>query len=549
MSWFENLSIKSKLWLLTGSFFISLALVILVAVVSQQRLASDVDIIANKYFSASRLLLEADANLYRAISAERSLIFVNATSPKFNNLVNFHKLNIEEAREKLQRFETTLNEPAVNRLMAQYDRLSQEWESLTFSIVTLRETNGREERREASRISLNDATQKFAEMHDVIDQVNNLVKQQSQEVVLQAEQNVTLSSSLIIAVTIGVLVFGTLITLLAVSLLAQPLKVLTDRLKQISSGDGDLTQRLDENRCDEIGETAIAFNKFTQNQANIIKQVKTAMDSFMTSMEFVGAKMEELHSATSKQQSESDGVADSMSQMSMAVNDVARNAAQAAEQTGEANELAVHGHTVVSESVSTINEITANIGATSEVVQKLDSRTQSISSVTDTIAEIADQTNLLALNAAIEAARAGEQGRGFAVVAEEVRNLAKRTSELTSQIRENIEKLSEESADAVSVMEKSLNNSKILDEKAILSGQALQEITTAVDAISGMNMTVASAVEEQSVTADEINRSIDNLKAMAVESDQHSQDTLTEVTALLQLAQNMQSLLNRFKVD
>lgn len=185
----------------------------------------------------------------------------------------------------------------------------------------------------------------------------------------------------------------------------------------------------------------------------------------------------------------------------------------------------------------------------SQVVAKLDSRTQSISSVTNNIAEIADQTNLLALNAAIAAARAGEQGRGFAVVAEEVRNLDKRTSELTGQIRENVEKLSEESTDAVKAMDESLNNSKVLDEKAILSDQALQEITSAVDAIPGMNMPVAGAVEEQSVTAEEINRSIDSLKAMAVESDNDSNDTLTELKSLTELATNMQPLLNRFKVD
>lgn len=549
MHWFLNLSIKNKLWLLTGSFFISMSLVIIVAFWTQQKLASDVDVIANKYFTASNLMLAADANLYRAISAERSLIFVNATSPQFRNLVNYHKLNIEEAQEKLQRFKNTIDDPQIHGLMTQYERLSKQWQSLTFKVVELRESNGREERREASRISLQDASQKFAEMHDVIDQMSDIVEQDSQQVVEQAESNVTYSASLILFVTIGAFIFGTLMTLLAIKLLADPLRILTNRLKQISSGDGDLTQRLEEDRNDEIGETATAFNRFAGNQASILKQVKSAMDSFMHSMEFVGEKMNKLHDATSKQQTVSDGVADSMGQMSLAVSDVAKNASNASEATEEANQLAIKGHGVVNESVSTIHAISANIASTSEVVKQLDVRTQSISSVTDTISEIADQTNLLALNAAIEAARAGEQGRGFAVVAEEVRNLAKRTSELTKQIRENIEQLSVESAEAVAVMEESLNNSKILDEKALLSGQALQEITTAVDQISGMNMTVASAVEEQSVTAEEINRSIENLKSMAVESDAHSQDTLKEVVALLSLARDMQNLLNRFKVD
>ncbi|MCC2604278.1 methyl-accepting chemotaxis protein [Planctobacterium marinum] len=549
MHWFLNLSIKNKLWLLTGSFFASLSVVIIVAFWTQQKLANDVDIIANKYFTASNLMLAADANLYRAISAERSLIFVSTSSPPFRNLVNYHKQNIEEAQQKLQQFKLVIDDPQIHRLMNDYERLSKEWQTLTFQVVSLRENNGREERREASRISLQDASQKFAEMHDVIDQMSAVVTKDSQMVVQEAESNVTFSASLILFVTIGAVLFGTFMTLMAIRLLAQPLKVLTDRLKQISSGDGDLTQRLEEDRCDEIGETAIAFNKFASNQAAILKQVKNAMVSFMQSMEFVGEKMNHLHHATSKQQEVSDDVAGSMSQMSMAVTDVAKNAANASEATEEANQLAIKGHAVVNESVSTINTITSNIATTSEVVKQLDVRTQSISNVTDTISEIADQTNLLALNAAIEAARAGEQGRGFAVVAEEVRNLAKRTSELTKQIRENIEQLSVESAQAVSVMEESLNNSKILDEKAILSGQALQEITTAVDLISGMNMTVASAVEEQSVTAEEINRSIDNLKSMAVESDAHSQDTLKEVVELLSLARDMQSLLNRFKVE
>lgn len=549
MNWFENLSIKSKLWLLTGSFFASLLVVIAVAFWTQQKLASDVDIIANKYFAASQLLLEGDAKLYHALSAERAMIFVNANSRQFGNLVNYHKINIDEAEDKFAQFKQKIDDPGIQGLMRQYESLNKEWQAIEFNIVELRKTNGREERRTASKLSLNDAIQKFAEMQDLMDQVKNTVEKQSQEVVLTAESNVTYSSTLILVVTIGVAVFGTLMTLFAINLLAQPLKLLTDRLKQISSGDGDLTQRLDQNRHDEIGETAIAFNRFTENQSDIIRQVKNTMLSFMESMQFVADRMQQLHDSTSRQQAESDHVSESMSQMSLAVNNVAGNAAQAAESTSEANDLAIKGYEVVTESVSTINEITSNIDNTSQVVAKLDSRTQSISSVTDNISEIADQTNLLALNAAIEAARAGEQGRGFAVVAEEVRNLAKRTSELTGQIRENIERLSEESTDAVSAMQESLNNSKILDEKAALSGQALQEITSAVDAISGMNLTVASAVEEQSVTAEEINRSIDNLKAMAIESDDHSKDTLKEVQSLTQLATNMQSLLNRFKVD
>lgn len=549
MSWYVNVSIRTKLWLATGTFFLSLVLVIVTAFWAQQRLSSDLDEIANRYYVASNLLLQADTKLYRAVSAERSVIFVRANTPKFDNLVNYHKQNIEDALEGFRQFQQIMDDDKTQRLMNQYDNVKQDWLNLTFQIIELRQSDEREKRREASRLSLNDASQKFAEMHDVIDQVIDHVGKESQKRVANAETNKQAASTTIIIVTIIVLVLGTLMTYASISAISNPIAELIERLKQISSGDGDLTQRLNENRQDEIGATAQAFNQFVGNQANIIHQVKGSMESFMSTMQYVQEEMRMLQGFTSTQQSESDVVSESMGQMSNAVDNVADNASKAAESTKIASELAAKGQQVVSESVATINQITHNIDNTSEVVKQLASRSESITSVTDAISEITDQTNLLALNAAIEAARAGEQGRGFAVVAEEVRNLAKKTQELTDEIRHNIEGLSKESADAVEVMAESMNNSKLLDEKASQSGQALQEITQAVSEISGMNMTVASAVEEQSVTAQGINNSISQLKNLAIESDEHAQETVTKVQSLISQAGKIQQLLNRFKVE
>lgn len=549
MSWYVNLPIRSKLWLLTGSFFISLVMVVVTAFWTQTRTASDMEQIANRYFVASQLLLQADAKLYRAISAERSVIFVNAKSAKFKNLVNYHKLNITEASEKLEQFEKVINDPELEGLMNKYQELSAQWQTLSFKIITLRQNNNREDRKQASALSLNDASQKFAQMHDVIDQIISYVNEQSQRTVLNAQSNQQYATSLISLVAIIVFVVGSGLTLASVKLIAQPLAQLTERFKQISSGDGDLTQRLDEQRQDEIGETARAFNLFISNQAQIINQIKQTMTSFMSSMDYARDNMNKLHRATSMQQTESDQVAEAIGQMSAAVLEISASAATAAESTNEANTLAARGQQVVTESVTTINLITASITDSSEVVSKLDSRAQSIFSVTNTISEIADQTNLLALNAAIEAARAGEQGRGFSVVAEEVRNLAKKTQILTDQIRSNIDSLSSESSNAVLVMQQSLNNSQALDEKAILSGQALQAIEKSVGAISGMNINVASAVEQQSVTAEQISQSIDRLKNMALDSDQHASQTLDKINSLTRLASDMQLLLNRFKIN
>lgn len=549
MKWLNNLSISKKLWLSTGSFFLFLGIILSTSLLISSQLADDLDALANKYFIANESLLEADSHLYRAVSAERTLLFVKVGSPRFNNLKTFHQQNIETATRKLEEVDAILSRSSIADKLTPYRELLSAWHTSSNQIIVLRETNTKESRREAIRLSLNEATQAFATMHDRLDENTQTLTEAINIVVDDGNAHRDNSASVLIGVSLLVFVLGTLLTLLSIKGIAHPISELTFRLQQIASGDGDLTQRLESDRKDEIGSLALAFNDFAEKQANLIRQTKVAMNEFLDKMQFMESYMGSLRDSTKNQQKENSLVTDAMEHMSTATNEVAEIATQTTDKTNATGTLAKQGQSIVSESLNFITNITDSIDATSTVILDLDGKSQNINSVSDSISEIAAQTNLLSLNAAIEAARAGQSGRGFAVVADEVRNLAIKTQELTQQITSSIEDLNQGSANAVTVMQQSLADSQTLRAKANESGEALSAITNAVEDVIDLTAQLAQSSELQATTSVKVAANTANLNAMATESYELATNTLEEVSTLRAVAEQMNSALSQFKVD
>jgi methyl-accepting chemotaxis protein len=203
---------------------------------------------------------------------------------------------------------------------------------------------------------------------------------------------------------------------------------------------------------------------------------------------------------------------------------------------------------VIDKVINAIGDLAKEVEKAAGVIQQLEGESKNIGSVLDVIKSIAEQTNLLALNAAIEAARAGEQGRGFAVVADEVRTLAGRTQESTSEIEEMITRLQSGANNAVKVMEEGKDMTQVGVEQAASAGEALQTINEAVTKISDMNTQIASAAEEQSAVTEEINRSIVNINQVAEQSATGAGHVASASDDLARLAEQLKGLVENFKV-
>ncbi|MCG7988068.1 MAG: methyl-accepting chemotaxis protein [Candidatus Thiodiazotropha weberae] len=310
----------------------------------------------------------------------------------------------------------------------------------------------------------------------------------------------------------------------------------------------DLTLRTDIGGESEIGNMAKSFNRMMDEFQTLLQKVNDSTQAVATA----SSQVKQVTSATAKgvqqQQIESDQVSTAMNEMAATVQEVARNAMQAAETSTEAEQEAGSGAAVVAQSVNGVQSLADKIESVAVTIKDLEVESGNIGTVLSVINGIAEQTNLLALNAAIEAARAGEQGRGFAVVADEVRTLAKRSQSATEEIKTIIERLQNKSQQAVSAMDAGRGQVHISVEQSTQGGASLQSISGSVSHIRDMNTQIATASEEQSAVAEEINQSIVRIAQIAQQSAAGAEQMTETSSELAGLAEQLQTDIAQFKL-
>ena len=357
----------------------------------------------------------------------------------------------------------------------------------------------------------------------------------------------TIITSIMVIAAVLLVIFGIVGVVLSNTFL-RPLQQIKDNLDDIAAGEGDLTRRLPINGDDELGQLAGSFNRFVEKIHGLVRQIVDMTGQLTELVGQVSAQTQRSEEAMERQRHETDQVATAINEMSAAAHEVAQSAqgaAEAAQKTDTEGQAAKH---VVDGSIERIHTLVQDIRDSGVSLDTLQKDVSSIVSVLDVIRSIAEQTNLLALNAAIEAARAGEAGRGFAVVADEVRALASRTQQSTQEIQGMIDRLQKGTQDAVTAMRRSSDAGDVTSEQANRAGTSLDAIAQLIATINAMNAQIASAAEEQTAVADEINRSVHKI-AVAVDSvaDETQQGAQT-ARNLAGLGERLGALVRQFRI-
>ncbi|PQP02980.1 methyl-accepting chemotaxis protein [Pseudomonas frederiksbergensis] len=449
----------------------------------------------------------------------------------------------KELSEKIAAYDKLVTTAEGQQLYDQFKKTFTAYRSGIAQSFTLAEQGKREE---LTKLLLID-------MKTVVDgsgkQLNDLAELFTRQVAAESQksQEHYANSRMIVSLFIALAALATVgLAMLLTRSIVRPLAEALNAAENVARG--DLTRPIETHGNDEVSRLLKALATMQHNLRETLQGISGSAAQLATAADELNMVTLDSTQNLQQQNNEIEQAATAVTEMTTAVEEVARNAVSTSDATRQSSESAHVGQQRVSETVTAISALASDVQTTGGLVQSLANQSQDIGKVLDVIRAIAEQTNLLALNAAIEAARAGESGRGFAVVADEVRALAYRTQQSTQEIEQMVQGMRTGATQALDSMQASSSRAASTLALAEHAGEALQTITASVHQIHERNLVIASAAEEQAQVAREVDRNLVNIRDLSVRSAAGADQTSASSHELSQLANSLRTMVQRFQV-
>nr|WP_236185790.1 methyl-accepting chemotaxis protein [Pseudomonas protegens] len=447
---------------------------------------------------------------------------------------------IEEARAQYLKL---ISSPEERLAYEQYSTLLSDHRQLESQLIELSHNNQLEAMQQLLNTDLMDSAEKINAV------LNQLVEINSHYATV-ADDDAAAQYRSAFNLVVGLLVLASALTLLFAWRLIRSITLpIANALRAAEEiAEGNLTRPITVDGSDEAGRLLQAMVTMQEKLRDTLQSISGSAHQLASAAEELNSVTEEGARGLSQQNNEIEQAATAVNEMTSAVEEVARNAVSTSEASKSATTSAGDGRDLVRETVSAIERMSSDVQGTASLIGDLANESRDIGKVLDVIRGLADQTNLLALNAAIEAARAGEAGRGFAVVADEVRALAHRTQQSTSEIERMIGSIQSGTEHAVDSMRNSTERAESTLSIARGAGQSLDTINSAIIEINERNLVIASAAEEQAQVAREVDRNLVNIRDLSVQSTTGANQTQAASSELSRLAVDLSNLVTRFKL-
>lgn len=558
----RNMNIKTKIFSICIILLTILAISGWLSINSMKAIQSNLTEIFKIRMPAIDFLIEADRDLQQLLVAERSLVFATPNTETYKKFMQEYENNFKQSSERWEKFKALSTSAEEKPFIEAHDSARKEWTISTRMVLDELVKNTEDSKKRAIELTLGETSNKFETMRDQMDKLTDLSLASAQKANDEADKTYNSAITFLIAMICLGAITGVVLTWFVVRMIVNTVNATIKSLKDIATGEGDLTMRLTVTGNDEIGEMATWFNRFMEKLQEIIGQIAANSRRVNESSKELSAIAVELSSGAENTAARATNVAVSAEEMSTNINNVAAAMEQSATNTNMVASAA-------EEMNSTINEIAQNAekarAVSHDAVEKsksafnrmseLGKAAHSIGKVTETIKEISDQTKLLSLNATIEAARAGESGRGFAVVANEIKELSNQTAQATLDIKnqidgiQNMTELNIKEIDQIASVINGVNEivsaiAAAVEEQSSATNEISNNINQASQGIQEVNENIS----QSSSVAHEITKDITNVNVAAAEISNSSTQVKSSATNLNVMATELNAIVGKFKV-